>query len=181
MKTLVLKLDILLEIDEVPVAAASMGSEPENVPEEMNQLNAAVDNLLKSMGFCLIGQYSDNPSTRNGGWAFYNSYIMVDGDNKIKLIVAMRTADHASKPNIARKNINRMKGEVDVELRNKLAKERYNLNEDDVELVDAYYKKNKLSVKYYLGKGDKYGEPVDSLDKFISYLKERILRLIKKH
>lgn len=180
MKTIVMKLDIVIDIADISVSA-SEESILKNVPEEMNELNSAVDAKLKALGFHLIGHYDDDPSTRNGGWAFYNSYkLMKDGD-QIKLIIAIRTANHSSKPNLAKKNENRMKGEVDVELRRKLKQEGHSLNLDDVELLDSYYDTQKSDVRYFLGKGDEYSDPVYSLDKFINYLGQRVLRLINKH
>ena len=180
MKTTVIKLDILIDIAETDINASQKGV-LESVPEEMSELNSAVDSKLKAMGFQLIGHYDDDPSTRNGGWAFYNSYKLIGDNNQIKLIIAIRTADHPSKPNLAKKNENRMKGEVDVELRHKLKQEGHELNLHDVELMDSYYDVQKSDVRYFLGKGDEYGDPVYSLDKFINYLGQRIVRLISNH
>ena len=74
-----------------------------------------------------------------------------------------------------------MKGEVDVELRRKLKQEGHDLNLNDVELLDSYYDTQKSDVRYFLGKGDEYSDPVYSLDKFINYLGQRIVRLVSKH
>lgn len=180
MKTIIMKLDIIIDIADTNVSA-SQKSMLKSVPEEMNELNSAVDVKLKAMGFHLIGHYDDDPSIRNGGWAFYNSYKLIRDDNQIKLIIAIRTANHPSKPNLVKKNENRMKGEVDIELRRKLKQEGYDLDLNDVELMDSYYDTQKSDVRYFLGKGDEYSDPVYSLDKFINYLGQRVVRLINKH
>lgn len=177
MKTIVVKLEVILDIVELPVAA-SINQDP--IPDLMRSLKEDVDQIAEKCGLVKSVYADDHPSRRNGGWAFYTPYFYEAENKLLKIVIEIRTADHPSKPSLAKKNENR----EDAFRKGKLPKILdENSHEDEVglEFVDTYYQEREWGVQYYIGKGSQYSQPANSLDEFNVMLVGKFKKLIAKY
>lgn len=165
MKKIVASLDIIVNINNMLITSASS----HNAPALVTELHENVDKVARKCGFYRPNSLDDIPSRRGGGWAFYDTYILEGQDSTIKLLINVRSADHSSKPNLAVKNEKRLE-----ELRSTHPGE-------DVEVIDTYYKERDWGAQYYMGKGNSYSDPVDSLEKLDAMLEGHLRKLIDKY
>lgn len=168
MKTTIVKLDIVIDIIN-NIRSSSYLDEP--VPELMDELHKDVDSIVQSEGFTRKLNLSNNLSRRNGGWAYYDTYTLFEGESKITLIIDVRTADHPSKPNLETKNVKRLD----------ILKRVYEGENAAHEVIDTYYHERDWGVQYYIGKGNRYSDPADSIDKFNIMLKGQLNKIKNKY
>lgn len=164
-KTIIVKLDVAAYIGSI-IASSQV---TDDGPKIAKELQLSVYNVMKSEGFMLTKPLDTEPSRRNGGWAYYDDYKYVSSESNLKVIVNIRSADHSSKPDLATKNKKRLS-----------ALERNSSKEDkdaNLAVLDTYYTERDWGVQYYIGKGDKYSDPVDSLDKISMMLKGQLSKL----
>lgn len=168
MRTAVVLLNVIGDFADIVESSSRIEDES---PELMKELHYDVDEVVISVGFVRTRPTPDKiPSRRNGGWAYYDSYIIESDNLQIRLGINVRSADHPSKPNLKSKNKKRMDA-LEQELD----------TVDELEVIDTYYRERDWGAQYYIGKGDKYSDPVDSLDKLNTMLKGQLTKLIQKY
>lgn len=176
-KTVVVKLDVVVDIFGATIAAAGT---QEPIPDVLSDLNKCTKDVFNEFGFERSELSDDEPSRRNGGWAFYNIYILVLDNLTVKFLVDVRTADHSSKPALADKNKKRKEAD-ERDVTPQLKKQYPGSSHIESELMDIYYKKYDGGVQYFIGKGDTYSNPIKSLDRLKSILAAQIKKLIEKY
>lgn len=167
MRTVVTRLNILLELPDKAKLVASVNDE---APELMTELRNAVIRTVLEFGFTSSRAIDVPVSRRNDGWAYYDTYTLETDECKILVGIDVRSANHASKPNLKEKN------------KMRLDKAKYKFPEDTpIELIDTYYQERDWGAQYYIGKGNNYSDPVDSLDKLIIMLKGQLNKIVSKY
>lgn len=157
MTTVIAKIEVLFEVIESIDSATSNNL---NIPTLMTELHTHVDKVVRKAGFIRARELDDDPSRRNGGWAYYDTYSFSNDEDCIKVLVNVRSANHPSQPNLESKN--RKRTEILQKEAESISK---NSSDIDKHVIGTYYKERDWGVQYYIGKGNKYSDPVDSLDK----------------
>ena len=174
MKSIIVRLDISFETFEI------LGStQKDPVPAIMKELHVDVNEVTNDCGFENVYPLSNKPSRRNDGWAYYDTSVYTHGDSEVLLTINIRSANHKSKPNLQVKNAKR-KDLLKKDLKN-IQQVYPNLSDPDIAVIDTYYEQRDWGVQYYIGKGDEYSEPVDSLDKLNVILKGQLEKLKSKY
>lgn len=162
--TLVVKLNIIVANSSI------IENSTQVVPNVLQQLNETISKLVESFGFVAV-DFNPRISNRNGGWAFYRTYVLESDNYSIRLIIDIRTADHPSRPSLAVKNEKRFSA---------LSSEAERVNAQP-KLMDIYYKQGDRGVQYFIGKGDNYSDPVSSIAQVRDIVQKQIEKLVNSY
>ena len=158
---------LVTKLDIIAVNSSIIENSTQIVPDVLEELNEDISKLVESFGFVAI-DFNPRVSNRNGGWAFYRTYLLERDDYSIRLVIDIRTADHPSRPSLAVKNEKRLSA---------LSEEISRLNAQP-KLMDIYYKQEDWGVLYFIGKGNNYSDPVSSITQVHNIVEKQIEKLV---
>lgn len=178
-KSIIIKISIFVELSGFyePVMSSDDVSESADIQELVDSINLVFVDSLDKLGFKPISRIPRHTSCRNGGYALYTTFELVEGCIKFKLIFDTRVADHRSK-NLPAKNEVRREGLADLypEIKEGNA---------ECSVIDSYVESQQGDLSIFIGSKTYPSRPCRSMNQanalFIDKVKSLVLSQIDEY
>lgn len=172
-KSIIVKLSIFAELNgfEESVTCSNDDSNEVDIQELVDSINLTFVDSLEHLGFQPISRIPRHVSYRNGGYALYTTFQLVEDCIKFKLIFDTRVADHSSK-NLPAKNEIRKEGLAGLypEIKEGIA---------ECSVIDTYIEQHNGDLSIFIGTSAYPSRPCKSVERANTVLTGKVKAIIR--